>query len=142
MLLECAIGRYPYGGASSYIEAAEAIVCSPPPVLPPDVAGSFSAEFSQLLASCLAKEAEARLPADILLGSPWFARHGIADLGDAIAGVRAWLASLPESAELPLPVVVPAPPPLAAEPGAARQEPRKSEAAPRTTDIYIYILSI
>lgn len=95
VLLECALGRYPYPEASTYIEAAESIVELPAPTVPPELRSSFTPEFLQLLSSCLVKKAEERLPADILLGSPWFARHGIVDLESSIRGMHAWLATVP-----------------------------------------------
>lgn len=69
VLLECALGRYPYPEAATYIEAAESIVELPAPTVPPELRSSFTPEFLQLLSSCLVKKAEERLPADILLGS-------------------------------------------------------------------------
>jgi mitogen-activated protein kinase kinase 1 len=105
LLLECATGRYPYAGADSYIDAAEAIVGSPPPTLPPDLRAAFEPGFEQLLAACLAKAPEDRLPADIILqGSPWFAAHGIGDLPSAMLAVRDWLATLPPAVVIALPV--------------------------------------
>ena len=110
VVLESALGRYPYAGAATYIDAAEAIVGAPAPALPAEEAPRFSPTFSQFIAACLAKSPEDRLPADITLqGSPWFAAHGIASLPQAIAAVREWLATLPPETVVPLPVAADAP---------------------------------
>jgi mitogen-activated protein kinase kinase 1 len=69
VLLEVALGRYPYPDASTYIEMAETIVESPAPTVLAAERGAFSADFVQFVASCLVKNPDERLPADILLGA-------------------------------------------------------------------------
>jgi mitogen-activated protein kinase kinase 3 len=97
VLLEAALGRYPYIIGSTYLEMAETIVDSAEPTLPP---GRFSADFCQFIGGCCRKNPDERLPADILLGSPWLSRNGIVDLASAAAVMQQWLARL-----LPTPTV-------------------------------------
>jgi len=66
VLLECALGRFPYPDAATYIEMAELIVDSAEPRVP-DGEG-FSRELAQVVAACLVRRPEDRLPADILMG--------------------------------------------------------------------------
>lgn len=100
VLLECALGRYPYAhkDTATYIAMAETIVESPAPALPAEEVEprgrTFSAEFAQFLSGALKKNAEERLPPDILLGSPWFAKHGVGSLEDAILKTKHWLDGL------------------------------------------------
>ena len=67
VLIEAATGHYPYPLAENYIEMAEEIVGSPEPRITPHING-LSLEFAQFVASCLHKNPDERLPADILLG--------------------------------------------------------------------------
>ena len=67
VLVEAALGAYPFPECATYIEMAEAIVEAPEPTIPP--AAGFSLEFTQFVASCLKKNPDERLPAEILLGA-------------------------------------------------------------------------
>jgi serine/threonine protein kinase len=67
VLVECATGKYPFPECSTYIEMAEAIVESAMPSIP--ASKGFSLEGTQFVASCLHKNPEERLPADVLLGT-------------------------------------------------------------------------
>ncbi|CAK9158636.1 unnamed protein product [Ilex paraguariensis] len=59
VILECAIGRFPYIqsedqlGSPSFYELLEAIVENPPPSAPPD---QFSPEFCSFISACIQKE--------------------------------------------------------------------------------------
>lgn len=93
VLVEAALGKYPYPLGATYLEMAETIVDSPEPTLPRE--GGFSADFAQFIGGCLQKNPDERLPADILLGAPWLARHGVIDLASATSVMKRWLACTP-----------------------------------------------
>lgn len=92
VLVEAATSVYPFPECGTYIEMAEAIVEASMPALPAD--GSFSPDFTTFVGSCLRKFPEERVPADILLGSPWFLLHGIDSVEAAVDVVAAWLSTL------------------------------------------------
>jgi serine/threonine protein kinase len=96
VLLEAATGAYPYPEARTYIEMASEICDSEAPSLPPaapDGSGApWSAGLRQLLSAALRKPPAERLPADVLLGAPWFRDCGVVDFPSAREAVRAWLA--------------------------------------------------
>lgn len=73
VLLEAATGAYAYSEAESCIDMCHIILETPEPRLDP---AAFSDEFCQFVSQCIRKDAEERLPADILLGSPWLRKHG------------------------------------------------------------------
>jgi len=56
MLVELALGKYPYPKANTYIEMIEHIMTSPEPTLP----DAFSAEFKDFLSHCVKKVPEQR----------------------------------------------------------------------------------
>lgn len=89
--LECATGAYPYSEVDTYIEMCGAILDNPEPR--PSME-AFSEEFHTFVSSCVRKNADERLPPDVLLGSPWPAMHGARDLRSAVANVRAWIQAL------------------------------------------------
>ena len=68
----------------------QTILESDPPTLPK----GFSNEFQTFIAHCVKKEPEKRLPANILIGSPWMRQHGATSLDFAIGGLRSWIESL------------------------------------------------
>ena len=90
-LLEAATGVYPYPASSgtSYIELAETIIDSPEPACAPPL----SPDCATFIGSCLKKAPGERLPADVLLGSPFLARHGVVSLESARTACRAWFAA-------------------------------------------------
>lgn len=67
---------------------AEAIVSSDPPSLP---SSEFSSEFQKFVSQCLRKDPAERLPAEVLLGSSWFTKHGATDIPHTVGNVRAWI---------------------------------------------------
>ena len=92
-LIECATAGYPYEKdpeSCTYIEMVQTILESDPPSLP----DGFSNEFHTFIAHCVKKEPEKRLPANILIGSPWMRQHGATSLEFAIGGLRSWIVSL------------------------------------------------
>ena len=88
-LLEAATGKYPLPEAATYIEMAETIADSPELVLPTNV--GLSPACLQFLGGCLRKSPEERLPADILMGSPWLVEQGVDSLEAARAVVAEYL---------------------------------------------------
>ncbi|CAI0426187.1 unnamed protein product [Linum tenue] len=72
VVLECAIGRFPYMRSEdeeerpSFYELLEAIVDSPPPTAPPD---QFSPEFCSFVSACIQKEPRDRSSSSDLLVS-------------------------------------------------------------------------
>ena len=71
MLMECATGRYPFHEHANCIEVAQIILDADIPDLP----RGFTPSFSDFLMQCLHKDSDRRLPAEVLLGSPWLAQH-------------------------------------------------------------------
>ncbi|GAB4854634.1 Mitogen-activated protein kinase kinase 6 [Ancistrocladus abbreviatus] len=74
VMLECAIGRFPYirsedqQSGPSYFELLAAIVESPPPAAPPD---QFSPEFCSFISACIQKDPRDRSSSLDLMGHPF-----------------------------------------------------------------------
>ncbi|KAJ4951152.1 hypothetical protein NE237_027984 [Protea cynaroides] len=74
VVLECAIGRFPYIQSEeqqswpSFYELLEAIVEKPPPSAPPD---QFSPEFCSFISSCIQKDPRDRMSSLDLLSHPF-----------------------------------------------------------------------
>ena len=92
VLLECALGRYPYPESSSTIGYVTTIVDGPVPV---PVKGSKEAEeagladdFIDFIGSALQKEPEKRPTAVELLESPWIARVLLSKGVNSVDGCR------------------------------------------------------
>ncbi|KAK7272744.1 hypothetical protein RJT34_29558 [Clitoria ternatea] len=83
VVLECAIGRFPYiqsedqQGWPSFYELLEAIVSGPPPSAPPD---QFSPEFCSFVSSCIQKDPGDRLTSLELLDHPFIKKFEDKDL--------------------------------------------------------------
>lgn len=96
VVLECAIGRFPYirsedqQSAPSYFELLEAIVGSPPPSAPSD---QFSPEFCSFISACIQKDPKDRWTSSDLLSHPFIKKFEDKDLD---------LGILVESLELPV----------------------------------------
>ena len=91
VLIECATGCYPYKERGvGQIEMVQNILEQAEPNVDPTC---FSAEFREFLSHCMKKDAEQRLPADILLASPWLQNNGANDITNAVEIVRQWLIS-------------------------------------------------
>ncbi|CAG9323638.1 unnamed protein product [Blepharisma stoltei] len=71
MLVELAVGKYPYPKANTYIEMIEHIMTSPEPTLP----DTFSAEFKDFLSHCVKKVPEQRWSTVQLCAHPWVLRY-------------------------------------------------------------------
>lgn len=98
VILECAIGRFPYisseqqEGWLSFYELLEAIVDQPPPSAPAD---QFSPEFCSFISACIQKNPQERMSSQELLNHPFIKKFEDKDIN---------LATLIESLE---PVSVP-----------------------------------
>ena len=54
----------------------------------------FSPEFSDFLRQCLHKDPDNRLPAEVLLGSPWLIMHGATSPEIATENVHNWIRNI------------------------------------------------
>ncbi|CAN6699385.1 unnamed protein product [Malus baccata var. baccata] len=83
VVLECAIGRFPYMQSEdqqswpSFYELLEAIVESPPPSAPPD---QFSPEFCSFVSSCIQKDPQRRSSSSDLLSHPFIKKFENKDI--------------------------------------------------------------
>jgi len=92
LLIECATGKYPYEQGKSYIDMVQTILESPAPSLPART--EFTPDFHQFIHQCVNKKSGERLPADILIGSPWLRRHGATSIENAVKNVSKWICGL------------------------------------------------
>lgn len=91
VLHECATGKYPLHEQGTCIEMAQIILDADVPDLP---LGCFSTMFQDFVGQCLRRDAESRLPAEVLLGGPWLQMHGAVSPEHARENVCAWISSL------------------------------------------------
>ncbi|KAL7168014.1 hypothetical protein ACSBR2_038447 [Camellia fascicularis] len=83
VILECAIGRFPYIQSEeqqawpSFYELLEAIVGSPPPSAPPD---QFSPEFCSFVSACIQQDPRDRFSALDLLSHPFIKKFEDKDI--------------------------------------------------------------
>ena len=87
VLLECAMGAFPFHDVTSPYELIETIEESTMEELIPI---SVNEDVRELIASCLRENAEERVPAETLLKSPWFAKEGISSVEDATMVMKAY----------------------------------------------------
>jgi len=87
VLLECAIGTFPFHEVTSPYELIETIEESTMEELIPI---SVEEDVRELIASCLRKNAAERVPAERLLKSPWFAKEDIWSVDDATMAMQAY----------------------------------------------------
>ncbi|XP_008799773.1 mitogen-activated protein kinase kinase 1-like [Phoenix dactylifera] len=87
VILECAIGRFPYipseqeEGWPSFYELLEAIVDQPPPSAPSD---QFSPEFCSFISACIQKDPHERMSSLELLSHPFIKKFEDKDIDLAI----------------------------------------------------------
>ncbi|XP_008795500.1 mitogen-activated protein kinase kinase 1-like isoform X2 [Phoenix dactylifera] len=87
VILECAIGRFPYipseqeEGCLSFYELLEAIVDQPPPSAPSD---QFSPEFCSFISACVQKDPRERMSSLELLSHPFIKKFEDKDIDLAI----------------------------------------------------------
>lgn len=75
VLVECAIGKFPYDLSGVYLDLMQNIITGPSPSLPRQADGSlgkWSKEFANFIDCCLSKDPEQRSTAEELLMHPWF----------------------------------------------------------------------
>lgn len=87
VLLESAIGVYPYPEDNTCIGMAQTILEAEVPALP----NGASAEFVEFLAHCLHKDPARRLPAEILLTAPWLQKHVAISMATSVAALKRWI---------------------------------------------------
>mmetsp|Transcript_7432 Transcript_7432/g.13363 ORF Transcript_7432/g.13363 Transcript_7432/m.13363 type:complete len:237 (-) Transcript_7432:369-1079(-) len=93
VLLECLTGQSPFFGISSVVELVLTIEeMAIEDFLPPFI----SQGFTEVLAGCLQSVPEKRIPAEILLQSPWFASHGIHGRAEAVSIMKEYLSETRE----------------------------------------------
>jgi mitogen-activated protein kinase kinase 1 len=96
VLMECATGKFAYPECRGHVmfkvswhQVVQTIIDSPAP----DLDDSFSAECRDFIGHCLKKQPAERLPADILLASPWFEKNGVVNIDTAQEKVATWFSS-------------------------------------------------
>jgi len=82
VVLECGLGRYPYGDSfTTFFDFLTTLVSVPVPKPPED---TFSNEFCNFINLCLQKEEEHLPASSTLLAHPWIQRHKRVTLKDWI----------------------------------------------------------
>ncbi|CAA0814249.1 Mitogen-activated protein kinase kinase 2 [Striga hermonthica] len=86
VLLECAMGHFPYSppnpqGWKAFYEIIDTIVDQPAPFAPPDV---FSPEFCSFISACVQKDPKDRLSANELMAHPFIAKYDYLDIDLAL----------------------------------------------------------
>mmetsp|Transcript_1315 Transcript_1315/g.2616 ORF Transcript_1315/g.2616 Transcript_1315/m.2616 type:complete len:345 (-) Transcript_1315:153-1187(-) len=82
VILECVTGKCLWGECKSIVSLLVTVEETSPEDMVPD---SLSPKLKEMLHSCLYQEPGKRMPAKLLLKSPWFQKdHGISKLADAI----------------------------------------------------------
>ena len=90
LLVELATGRFPYGASATHIELIERVLNDPAPTLDPE--DGHPAGLCDMVSHCLQKKPGDRLPAEILMGSPWICEEmQVTDVASAVGAVRHWL---------------------------------------------------
>jgi len=87
VMLECATGRYPFYEQANCIEMAQTILDSDGVQVP----DCFSPLFKEFIAQCVGKSVNHRLPAEVLLGSPWLQHNGATSYETSVEMVRRWI---------------------------------------------------
>lgn len=90
-MMECATGIYPFPETSTCIDMAQTIIEAR---IPDAITRRITPNFSVFLQHCLHPDPDRRLPAEILLGSPWLQEHGASSLEKSAVIVRSWIDSL------------------------------------------------
>lgn len=93
VLVECATGEYPFPEARTHIDMVQTVLDVVEEDIVPSPDAGFSEEFRELVASCVKKDPDDRLPPDILLGSPWLVDNGVSNIETASQIVAKWVNS-------------------------------------------------
>ena len=94
ILLECTRGggNSPFEHISSMVELVQTLDdCSS---MGEYIPNGISAGLTEILMGCLNFCLKKRMPADVLIGSPWFEENGITCVDDAVMGMRRYLETL------------------------------------------------
>lgn len=87
VMIECATGRYPFHEHANCIEMAQTILDCDQVQIP----GSFSKEFHDFIRQCVNKIPDNRLPAEVLLGSPWLQQNNATSYETSVENVKNWI---------------------------------------------------
>lgn len=88
VIAECATGRYPFPDCHSYIDMVQTLLDNPVA----DFQGvDVSAGLRECCNLCIRANPRDRIPADVLLGSPWLVQQGMTTLSAAQTHMHAWL---------------------------------------------------
>ena len=99
LVIECATGTYPYPTCRTPLEAIDSVIEVDIVALSRD---QLSEPCSDFVSQCCSREPSKRLPAEILLGSPWFSLHCVISAVAAIDVVKDWIETLrPRQASSP-----------------------------------------
>ena len=80
------------------LDVVEHVLNDPPPVL--DTDDGYPAGLCEMVSHCLKKKPGERLPAEIMLGSPWLCEDmGVTDVASAVGAVKRWLDDTAAAAE-------------------------------------------
>ncbi len=103
VLLECALGKFPFDISGVYLDMMQAVINGPSPSLPKAADGSyapFSREFAHFISCCMNKDPEARSTADELLLHPWIAKAKAPEQTRSPKQMADWMAKIkPKIAE-------------------------------------------
>lgn len=93
VLMECATGRYPFHEQANCIEMAQLIL----DVDSLDLPSQFTPKLRDFIGQCVNKNPLNRLPAEVLLGSPWLLENGATSYENSVENVRNWIYSVSSS---------------------------------------------
>ena len=87
VMMECATGEYPFHEHANCIEVAQTILDADIP----ELSDEFSPQFRDFIKQCLHRDPDRRLPAEVLLGSPWLIQNGATSTEVAADIVYDWI---------------------------------------------------
>jgi len=91
LLLEAALGKYPYGESSATIGYVDLVLHGPVPIPAKGASSGLSDGCLDCLGGMLHKAPGDRTLAPDVLHHPWLAEQGVTDLDEAKEAVREWL---------------------------------------------------
>jgi serine/threonine protein kinase len=96
ILLECTRGggNSPFEHISSIVELVQTLDDCTGGTMEEYIPHDTSMGLTEILLGCLNHCPEKRIPADVLIGSPWFELHGIECVDDAVVGMKRYLETL------------------------------------------------
>jgi mitogen-activated protein kinase kinase 1 len=99
VVLEAALGRYPYPHSKSTVGYVSIVADGDVPKLPEDA--GFTPQFRQFIEATLQRDPSLRANAVQLLDSEWMMRHGCDSLEGSAVVVAAWLQEAGFSSDIP-----------------------------------------